>query len=386
MVTFGDNIKRIEQAKADIKQAIEEKGIYVGDGLIDTYAERIAEIKEAGETQVKTVTITKNNSNTSIFPDDGYVGLEKVVVKTEIPMQGKDVSYNRNGYYSVYPEGKYDGMNYVGVNVNVPIQDAKDITIKSNGHYDVTPDSDNMGIAKVRIDVDVIPDASSVKIKIADYGVKFSDSNFEYVPEWVDFDGITDMSRMFYSCSKLKTIPPIDTTNVTNISNFSAWCPLTDSSTMADWNTSNVEDSSYVFYYCKQLISADISKWDLGKCKTINNMFDECTNLETISSIDARKLDGYIGASFCGYSGLPKLKNFGGWIGLKTSVTNYGIENCANLTYESCINVLNGLYDFVGNGTAPTSSQGKLKVHQNFLNLVGDEITIGTNKGWTITA
>ena len=33
----------------------------------------------------------------------------------------------------------------------------------------------------------------------------------------------------------------------------------------------------------------------------------------------------------------------------------------------------------------PTSSQGKLKVHQNFLNTVGDEISIGTSKGWSIT-
>ena len=65
---------------------------------------------------------------------------------------------------------------------------------------------------------------------------------------------------------------------------------------------------------------------------------------------------------------------------------NYGLVLCPNLTYQSCINILNGLYDFTGNGETPYSSQGKLKVHQNFLNAVGDEISIGTNKGWTITA
>jgi hypothetical protein len=48
--------------------------------------------------------------------------------------------------------------------------------------------------------------------------------------------------------------------------------------------------------------------------------------------------------------------------------------------------VLNGLFDFVSAGISPASNEGKLKVHQNFLNLVGDEISIGTNKGWTITA
>lgn len=38
------DITRIMNAKADIKAAIEEKGVEVGDGLIDTYAGKIAEI------------------------------------------------------------------------------------------------------------------------------------------------------------------------------------------------------------------------------------------------------------------------------------------------------------------------------------------------------
>ena len=36
-------IQRLQTAKADIKTAIEEKGVQVGDGLIDTYAEKISE-------------------------------------------------------------------------------------------------------------------------------------------------------------------------------------------------------------------------------------------------------------------------------------------------------------------------------------------------------
>lgn len=90
-------------------------------------------------------------------------------------------------------------------------------------------------------------------------------------------------------------------------------------------------------------------------------------------------------SNFC-YNAANKLTDFGGLINLKQSITSNGFNNMPNLTYESCINILNGLYDFVGNGETPTSTQGKLKVHQNFLNLVGDEISIGTNKGWTITA
>lgn len=47
-MSIANEIQRIETAKADIKKAIEEKGVEVGDGLIDTYAEKIALISGGG--------------------------------------------------------------------------------------------------------------------------------------------------------------------------------------------------------------------------------------------------------------------------------------------------------------------------------------------------
>lgn len=41
-------IERLQTAKKDIKSAIEEKGVTVGDGNIDTYAEKIGEITAGG--------------------------------------------------------------------------------------------------------------------------------------------------------------------------------------------------------------------------------------------------------------------------------------------------------------------------------------------------
>ena len=43
-MSIATEIQRLQQAKADIKAAIEEKGVNVGDGTIDTYAEKIDEI------------------------------------------------------------------------------------------------------------------------------------------------------------------------------------------------------------------------------------------------------------------------------------------------------------------------------------------------------
>lgn len=47
-MSIATEIQRLQTAKADIKTAIENKGVEVGDGLIDTYAEKIGEISSGG--------------------------------------------------------------------------------------------------------------------------------------------------------------------------------------------------------------------------------------------------------------------------------------------------------------------------------------------------
>ena len=87
------------------------------------------------------------------------------------------------------------------------------------------------------------------------------------------------------------------------------------------------------------------------------------------------------------YSNLNNLTYFGGYIGRTESMENNNVlAKCPNLSYESCKSILENLYDFTGHGETPTSSQGKLKVHPNFLTTIGDEISIGIDKGWSITA
>lgn len=48
-MSIATEIQRLKTAKADIKTAIEEKGIIVGDGTIDTYAEKIGQISDGGD-------------------------------------------------------------------------------------------------------------------------------------------------------------------------------------------------------------------------------------------------------------------------------------------------------------------------------------------------
>ena len=251
--------------------------------------------------------------------------------------------------------------------------------------------------------VNVVP-----KINIQEAGIKFSDSTFTEVPEWAYFEGITDMKYMLKSCENLQTIPMIDTSNVTNMNFAFAECtnlqtiPLIDTSnvtimdnmfdscrnlqTIPQLNTSNVTSMFAMFMYCNNLQT--MPQLDTSNVTTMAYMFNMSSNQEnhltSLPKFNCQKvtqMDHY----FTNKSdGMSALTDVGGWENLKCNWNDrYGLTTCPNLTYQSCINILNGLYDFVGNGESTTKT---LKVHPNFLTTVGDEISIGTSRGWTITA
>lgn len=282
-----------------------------------------------------------------------------------------------NGYYGMIKIIS-DGVEYI----IIPTENGfKNITtdtlleVYENGGYNLSglPESDGNLIRSVNVNV-------NPRINMQKTGLKLAYSTIEEVPEWVDWSGITNMSRMFESCTKLKVVPFIDTSKVTDMSyTFNTTSSLTE---IPLWDTSNVTNLNNLFYLTPITTFPPI---DTSRVKTMNTMFYNCSKLQYIPALNANSLTSC--NYFFGYSKITSLTYFGGFIGLKINWSdNYGLANAPNLTYESCISILNNLYDFTGNGETPTSSQGKLKVNANFLTLVGDELSIGTNKGWTITA
>ena len=278
------------------------------------------------------------------------------------------------------------------------------LEVVQNGSYTFTENEPIYGEGELykTINVNVIP-----KINVQKEGFRLGYSKFTEVPEWVDFNGVTDMSRMFSdctnlqtiplidtssvsnmdymfnNCSSLQTIPLIDTSNVTNMSNMFNSC--TNLQTIPLLNTSNVSNMSYMFTNCSNLQT--IPKIDTSNVTTMGQMFYNFSGIKTLVSLpkfNCQKVtDMYRYFSYYA-DGMSALTDVGGWESLKCDWNDrYGLPSCPNLTYQSCINILNGLYDFVGNGESTTKT---LKVHPNFLTTVGEEISIGTNKGWTITA
>lgn len=212
------------------------------------------------------------------------------------------------------------------------------------------------------------------KINIEKEGIRFGYSSIVEIPQWADWDGITNMTNMFNNCNGLKTLQYIDTSRVTTMANMFYYCGNLE--TIPLLNTSNVTDMSNMFYNCGKLKT--IPAIDTSKVNNTTYMFYSCGSLESIPPLNAQSLTSN---QMFGYSEMTKLTDFGGLIGLKNNFNgNYAFNKCPNLTYQSCINILNGLADVTELGGRT------LKVHSNFLTTVGDEISIGTDKGWTITA
>lgn len=348
-----------------------------------------------------------SNGNYTVSPDSGYIGLSNVNVKVNVPNTGggecpecpelESITITENGVYtgaydevivevpdtngsyeegyeSGYNAGDADGYNR-GVDTGKSEQKAllTPITIESNGTY-----SRENGYSEVVVNV---PNTGG-KLALAN-GTKLGYSTFTEVPDYYDFSNITNMNYMFAECTYLQTISQLDTSNVANMNSMFAFCSSLQTIPLID--TSNVTDMSYMFVDCDSLQT--IPQLDTSNVTDMSGMFEACSSLQTIPALNASNLSvhPFFGLNIFGSEDLLNVTEFGGFIDLKVNLI--GEENLVrlpNLNYQSCINILNGLYDFVGHNEQPNSDQGQLKVHSNFLSLVGNQVNIATAKGWTV--
>lgn len=311
-----------------------------------------------------------------------------------------EINSNANGYF---------GMIKIDDNVIIPTADGfqnittnQTLQILKNGNYNFT---DNQPIIPEgnlikTVNVNVQP-----KVDIAEIGTKFGFSSFKKVPEIFDFSNVTNMGDMFRN-TQLNTLKGIDFSNVQNM-------------TYAFYGCGNLTNLDY-FTPGKSLLYMNnafdscgglriIPNLDLSSVLDASGLFESCGSIEEIGDINFENTTS-IGSFLKNYGdGFPirkigvfnvpnvdnmndffyygfdpvirdNLTEMGGFIGLKCNWDGgCGLDSCPNLTYQSCINILNGLADVTELGGRT------LKVHPNFLTAVGDEISIGINKGWTIT-
>lgn len=200
----------------------------------------------------------------------------------------------------------------------------------------------------------------------------------------------TTTATLFSECYKLTEIPQIDTSNATNMGSMFNECRSLK--TAPRLNMSKVTSTQSMFYNCSSL--EEVTGLDTSKVINMGTMFSGCKNLITVQELDASNATT-ISTMF---SGCTKFKNFGGLKNVGKAFTSKSANNysytltytqCTELTHESLMNIINGLYDLnltydVANGGTLYTQTLKLG-STNLAKLTEEEIAIATSKGWNVT-
>lgn len=258
-------------------------------------------------------------------------------------------------------------------------------------------------------------------------GMKFALSTFTNFPTNVDLSFVTDMSRMFSSCTQLTTIPQLDTSRATDMSYMFNECyslttiPLLNTSNVTSMdsmfdgcshlttipllNTSNVTSMDSMFSGCNSLTTipqldtsnvasmygmfidcfqlTTIPQLDTSKVEYVDEMFSGCDNLTTVEGIDFSGLIKGLTNLFGTTSNMPNLTRFivNGKINVSSS-DEYSIKALTAIDYDSVKSIL-----AAANRTDNTDEKG-LAFNRTIADQNGELaalVTSCTSKGWTIT-
>lgn len=310
----------------------------------------------------------------TVLPSEGYDALSRVDIDATY--------YVKTKYDEGYNDGYQDGIEDCGGGTTGDV--AKDKMKFAYSQFTKLPNYNFSGVTDFSYMFafcDEVVNASYIDTSSATtmYSMFNTCDKLESIAHY-DTSNVTDMEQMFIGCSNLKTIPQLNTSKVRTMDSMFGNCSSLTTIPLLD--TSNVTDMSYMFDNCYNLIT--IPQIDTSNVTDMSTMFNDCINLTSIPALNASKVTNIF--NFFGDNELTKLTDFGGLIGLKASMDdNYGFAKCPNLTYDSCMNILNGLYDFTANNEEPKYGQGVLRVHPNFVNTVGSwNMMLAEEKGWTI--
>ena len=119
-------------------------------------------------------------------------------------------------------------------------------------------------------------------------------TNMEYMFDWcsslksidlsnLNTENVLSMESMFreYNLESLN-LSNFNTKNVENMGGMFSQCTNLISLDISSFNTQNVIYLNSMFSYCEKITSLNLSNFNLGKAIYINDMFNSCFNLRTI--------------------------------------------------------------------------------------------------------
>lgn len=374
---YKDSLEILSATKYDIKNAIYEKGVEVEGGLV-TYADAIRKIKTSDVDYFKVYKGVKFGGSTiSQFPklifEEGYidasllfVGCDNITTIPQIDM----TKFTNTGQM-------FDGCVKLGYlpPLNLPniirceymfascgggeVQDIE--MINSINAYGMFKRSNLTKINKL-----ILPKAEDVEL------IFYYCRNLVEVGE-LDISGAKNCEAMFEYDTNLITLPQIDLRSCRNLKWAFDGCYKMESFNLI--NTGGVKEWNGAFRDCKSLKHGP--KLDTSSAQNVSQMFSGCPSLESLPLYDFGNVTST--SDMFGPGNSNKLTDLGGFMNLKSSLNLSGLPN---LTVQSLMNVINNLYDFVGNGVPimRTLTLGTTNLNK----LTDEQKAVATNKRWVL--
>ena len=126
---------------------------------------------------------------------------------------------------------------------------------------------------------------------------------------------VTDMSYMFNSTS-LSGSSGFNTWNTSNVRNMYSMfrgkaANQTNNLNLTGWDTSNVTDMGYMFYFCKYLQNiSGLTNWNVGKVTNMDHMFYSCLSASTIGDLSNWNVSSVTSMN-CMFASCDNLKSLG---------------------------------------------------------------------------
>lgn len=407
MDKISEKLNIIKNSKDDIKTAIENKGVTVGNVGIESYADKINQI--VGEEVTKPEQEKSINPSTEkqiVLPDTGYT-LSKVEVEA-IPTETKTISnvdFSTGNMIVAPTEGKYitsvevtKPTTLIAENVKKDVNIAGIVgTLESGGGNDFEI-NDCSYLFNNGARMDIFDKILKLCKNVISTSYMFGGSNANYETlDLSNFDtsNVTDMSYMFYYNGKLKNanLSNFDTSKVKNMSYMFSYSGL-QSLDLSSFDMSSVTSITYMFQTCQSLTSLILGNFDTSKINSMTGTFYYLSKLKDLQEIDLSGCRDVLNIM----KGCSSLENFGGFKNYgksfnakQSNVYNYKLElnTLTNLTHDSLMNVINKLYDL--NLTYNVANGGTLYTQQlvigadNIAKLTSEELSIATNKGWVVS-
>lgn len=205
-----------------------------------------------------------------------------------------------------------------------------------------------------------------------------------------NINNFISMNSMFRSCKSLTsiTMPNFNPINNCAINDLFYLCEslTSDKFNISGWHMSGkIQKWEWnLFRDCKNLTKLDLSSWVFEEQVTIdgfNSVFKGLTNCTTINLSSWNLVDNNTMAS-TGFADCPNLVN----LNLGNNITLNSVHALAfggdiALSPESAVNIFNALADLSG-----TDSQILYLESEVIARLTSDQISIATNKNWSVVA